>query len=407
MVLLKMKGKILKIVFLFLLFPSPCLAAAPLDVVINEICWMGNKTSANNEWIELYNNTKSPINLEGWKLIAKDKTPKIHLTGEIKGLSFFLLERTDDDSVPEILADLIYKGALSNKGECLELIDNEGKIIDKIDCSNGWFAGNKKTKKTMERINSKLAGSDPNNWQTSQNPGGTPRAQNSKKIKTNPPQNENTKVTAVRPLSISYPKGIVINEILPSPEGSDAKNEYIEIFNQNNIVVDLSGWTLKDLKGKTKTFIFPERTKIGPKEFLVFFRPQTKITLNNSGDGLKLFNPKGELVDEISFEKAKKGKSFNRTKEGWFWSSNLTPGAKNIVPKENLTFELKEERLKTNEKAKAKKERLLEALPAALIKEPLEKETPKNFLFLLTIALFVSLASGISILLLKRKLKPS
>jgi len=154
-------------------------ATNPLKVIINEIAWMGTKISYNDEWIELYNNSDSSINLEGWILKAADGTPKINLTGTIARKSFYLLERTDDNTVPDTPADQIYTGALGNTGEKLELYDGSGNLIDLVNCSSGWFAGDNSTKQTMERKNPQLEGFNSGSWQMSQNPGGTPRAENS------------------------------------------------------------------------------------------------------------------------------------------------------------------------------------------------------------------------------------
>ncbi|MBL7156075.1 MAG: lamin tail domain-containing protein [Candidatus Pacebacteria bacterium] len=132
---------------------------------------MGTEISANDEWIELYNNTNLDIDLNDWKLIAKDGSPKILLSKKIPKKDFFILERTDD-SVLKIPADQIYTGALNNKGEYLQLMDSQGNIIDEIDFKDNWLFGNNKTKQTMERIKSE--------WQTSENPEGTPKQENSK-----------------------------------------------------------------------------------------------------------------------------------------------------------------------------------------------------------------------------------
>ena len=165
-------------VFLFF-FLFPFFIQAADSVVINEIAWMGTLNSANDEWVELYNNTGNSINLDGWQLVAQDGTPKIKLSGVFPANGFYLLERTDDNAVPKISADKIYTGALGNNGENLELYDASGNLIDSINCTSGWFGGDNKTKKTMERKNSQSPGSHPANWQTSQNPGGTPKAKNS------------------------------------------------------------------------------------------------------------------------------------------------------------------------------------------------------------------------------------
>lgn len=155
------------------------LAFIPSDVTINEIAWMGTDVSPNDEWIELYNNADLPINLEGWVLIAVDGSPEINLTGTIPANGYYLLERTDDNSVPEISADQIYTGAFKNSGENLELYDSSEKLADSVDCSSGWFTGDNETKQTMERKDPGLSGNRPEAWQTSQSSKGTPGAKNS------------------------------------------------------------------------------------------------------------------------------------------------------------------------------------------------------------------------------------
>lgn len=141
------------------------------DVVINEIAWMGTDVSATDEWIELYNNTSGEIDLTGWTLKAIDGTPEITLSGKIVAHGYFLLERTNDSSVPDTAADQIYAGGLSNTGENLELRDAENNLINLIDCLEGWLTGDNDTKQTMEKTDSQ--------WQTSLDVGGTPKSQNS------------------------------------------------------------------------------------------------------------------------------------------------------------------------------------------------------------------------------------
>ena len=149
-----------------------------LPVVINEIVWMGTETSSSDEWIELFNNTNSDIDLSGWQLKAADGNPEINLTGLIIGKGFYLLERTDDYTLPDIVADQIYSGALGNEGEILTIYDNFGNMIEQIDCSSGWFAGDNSTKQTMERKDARLPGNDIENWTESLLAGGTPKVTN-------------------------------------------------------------------------------------------------------------------------------------------------------------------------------------------------------------------------------------
>ncbi len=145
------------------------------DVVINEIAWMGTFASlSNNEWIELYNTTSQTINMTGWTLKSEDNTPDITLNGSVGPLGFYLLERTDETTLPDITADQIYTGALSNTGENLVLKDISGTVIDQADGSKNWEIngngvqiGDNTTKETAQKIG--------NNWVTAPS---TPKAEN-------------------------------------------------------------------------------------------------------------------------------------------------------------------------------------------------------------------------------------
>jgi hypothetical protein len=199
--------------------------------------------------------------------------------------------------------------------------------------------------------------------------------------------------------AVEFPK-IVINELLPSPVGSDAEEEWIEISNPNDFEFDVSGWKLQDTVGKTKTYIFSEGTKITAKGFLVLRRPITKITLNNDGDGLKLIDLDSKTIDEISYEKAKEGKSFAKTESGWVWSETLTPGTPNIVP--SPISEPKKENA-TPPEIKESPEKELAAVGEQIPKnEPIIEEKSH---FPLPIALIIAALSGLIILILRRKIE--
>ncbi len=170
---MKIKFREIAVLFLLVLFslilPNVSVQAAnTLDVVINEIAWMGTQAAHQDEWVELYNNTDSLINLDGWLLVAQDGTPEINLTGTVPVNGFYLLERTDDTTVPDITADQTYTGDLGNSGENLELYDNNDprNLIDAVDSSSGWFTGDNTTKQPMERITPTSSGSTHENSQT-------------------------------------------------------------------------------------------------------------------------------------------------------------------------------------------------------------------------------------------------
>lgn len=189
------------------------------QVVMNEIAWMGTATSSNDEWIELYNTTASPVDLSGWtlkSLTGSTPDPQITLTGVIGPFGFYLLERTDDITIFDILADKIYTGALSDTGEILELRDASGALQDKVFGNTGWYAGNKDTDSSMERINPKTSGNNSANWSTNNgttknghdaagNPiNGTPKSSNSVYVALKPSSVADLLATLNSPLSVTW-----------------------------------------------------------------------------------------------------------------------------------------------------------------------------------------------------------
>lgn len=182
---------------------------AKADILINEICWMGDESSSSNEWIELYNNSDKDISLNNW-LIKISETKTIKLEGSISSQGFYVLSRNKNQKN----VDLFFNKALNNNGEVLKLIDNNNIIIDSLDFSKGWPYGDNKTKQTMEKIN--------DGWQTSLEKGGTPKKENSfikKEIEINTyvPENNNN-YTVLLSLILSLVSGgtvISIKKFLP------------------------------------------------------------------------------------------------------------------------------------------------------------------------------------------------
>lgn len=172
--------------------------------------------------------------------------------------------------------------------------------------------------------------------------------------------------------------------------------EWIEIYNQNDFEVDLSSWKISDTVGKTTTFIFPEGTKISARGYLLLYRPDTKITLNNDGDTLNLIQPDGNIIDKVSYEKAPIGQSYNKIENSLVWSDNLTPGAGNIIPAEESK---KESETEDNQ------EKGLAAVSNFFNEENQSGGKMTKFPIVLISAFSIAVLSGLTILFLKKKLK--
>lgn len=143
-----------KRIFLAVLFWLFAFTVAEASVRINEVAWMGTTVSGTNEWIELYNANDTAVDLLGWSIVALDGSPSIALSGSVAPRGYFLIERTDDTTVPDILADQVapFGSGLANSGETLYLKDGSGATVDTIIGGNNWenIGGDNSTKETAQ-----------------------------------------------------------------------------------------------------------------------------------------------------------------------------------------------------------------------------------------------------------------
>jgi len=111
---------------------------------------------------------------------------------------------------------------------------------------------------------------------------------------------------------------IKITEILPNPTGQDGNNEWIEIknviqtdqTNEQSQSINLENYVLDDIEDGSKPYNMPATT-LQPNQTIILHKAQTKINLNNSDDEVRLFSPKGELLDHMNYGKSKEGLSYS------------------------------------------------------------------------------------------------
>lgn len=134
---------------------------------------------------------------------------------------------------------------------------------------------------------------------------------------------------------------IVINEFLADPASDwnndneiNSKDEWIEIYNKESTPVDISNWVLDDIEnGGTKPYTNTIGTTIEAGGFLVFYKSETKIALNNGGDTVRLLDNGGNLVDSYSYTTSSDDVSQGRVPDGEnVWTSLDAPSPGNPNP---------------------------------------------------------------------------
>ncbi len=322
--------------------PTPYAAPTevpPLAVLINEIAWAGTLASSSDEWIELHNPGPQAVSLTGWRL-TDGSDVVVQLAGTITAYGFYLLERTDDSTVSDLAADLIYTGALKDSGELLKLTGPGGELVDTANTDGGgWPAGNSSTRASMER----RGGADVSgNWGSYSGYFGNGLDADGRPIQGTPRRTNSLFFPTPTPTGI--PSRIVINEVLIRPRydwegtgGVTTADEFIELYNAGSLPVYLKGWWLDDIAaGGSKPYDLPGVT-ISPKGFAVFFRTKSKIALNDSGDTVRLMAPDGRLIDQISYLRIRAANlSYGRLPDG---SDNMHYGLWPTPRMPNLSFE--------------------------------------------------------------------
>lgn len=147
-----------------------------------------------------------------------------------------------------------------------------------------------------------------------------------------PNGNQNFNLNTNENQNYDFSDQIIINEILPNPEGSDQEGEFIELYNKGNRDVNLNAWSIGDA---SKIFTISSEdfntTVISSKGYFVVYRPVSNITLNNTGSEIvRLMQPDESMVDQVEYIGSFENMSYSLDENNeWQWA-DPTPDEKNI-----------------------------------------------------------------------------
>ncbi len=140
---------------------------------------------------------------------------------------------------------------------------------------------------------------------------------------------------------------VVINEFLARPitdwndDGSaDNDDEWVELYNPRDTLVNIGGWKIDDSVGEgSSPHVIPQGTYLGPKDFLLYYRNETEISLDNYGENVTLLNESDAIVDIYSYYSSDDDVAIGRYPDGSEnWENFLlpTPSMKNIYSVDSL-----------------------------------------------------------------------
>lgn len=291
--------------------PSLCFASTG-QIVINELA---PAAGGDGEWVELFNGSGSAVDLEDWELQWG--------TSGFASSYTFAAAQTLADGGYYVIGDVAYAGAsdathdlsmgnASSSGDAVRLVNASGAIIDTVlygpNNSDGWLADDcseptvlAATPSASESLARRADGQDTDDSSVdfAKAPAPTPGAANP--------------VVAV-PSCTPSTGGLVINELVPDPDGADAGWEWIELKNTTSGTVSLEGWKIHsggvpDSYGERVEIPVAVEIAAGDYlliggEFVVDADVVVELGLGNassSAEGVRLVDCEGTVVDTVLY----------------------------------------------------------------------------------------------------------
>lgn len=307
-------------VLLWLFLGQLCLVILPTasSLRFNEIMYDPAGSDSGNEWIELYNDENSSINLSDWTFFEGGVHHQINAfqgsfvlePGEFAILADDAASFNQSHGFLGSILDTSWS-SLSNSGENLSLEDPSQAVIAGTFYDSGFgAAGNGKSLEYYD------------GWVESVVFNGTPGAANS--------------VLAFINFT-SYFNAVTITEIMPDPDGDDnaAKpgGEWVELYNPTPFLLELEGFVLYDSDPSHLLYVTDMNTdgnsSLAPYSYLVVYRDlDSDFTLNNLGfEQVQFAFPNLTVIDSASYSRTEGNFSWSKL-DSWGISAP-TPGKSN------------------------------------------------------------------------------
>lgn len=255
------------------------------SVVLNEVFSRG--TAEEPDWIELYNDGETAVDLTGWKIYdsggQSGAKPKMEIpAGTTIAAKAFLVVTVDDGTETGF--------GLSSGGEKVWL-DNTTMATDSIEFP------------ALEETQS-----------YGRYPDGSSNLQVLGTVTKGAPNDNTTPQIAA----------LFVNEVYS--RGVETDPDWIEIYNDGNTGIDLSGWKIYDSGGQSGAKPkkeFPSGTVVASKGFAVIVvddGTESGFGLSSGGEKVWFEKPDGTLADSLEFPALDENTSYGRYPDG---SSNL------------------------------------------------------------------------------------
>ncbi len=283
-----------------------------IKIVFSEVFYDTPGDDTVEEWIELYNNSPVGVDISGWTIVDNNGTGAsfaMPAGSVIASHTYFTLARdtTGFNALYGYNAD-IYGNlpSMNNSGEALVLKNKSGTLMDAMGMEGGSTGGL------------------PTNWGSTTLPSAPT---GSTVVRSNPATDSDTYSDWSVATNNGYPQtqfmnnpsymNVVFSEVFYDTPGDDTVEEWIELYNNSPMSVDISGWTITDNNGTGATYTFPQSTSMAARSYFTVAVNSTGFvnlygysaslvgaipSLNNTGDAIVLKNSSGTVKDAVGWE---------------------------------------------------------------------------------------------------------
>ena len=287
--------------------------ATALHVVINEFASNPDGGDEGNEWVELYNNEAETVDLEGWSFQSgtSSLSERHVFTGVTIEPGAMLVLGGANVQFADVTADgNLSMGNATSSGDAMRLLDATGAIADTViygpDNSDGFTDD-------LGMVATSTGAAPGNALSSGRSPDGSDTDDSGVDIVEFEEPTPGEANAFVEPAVCVPSVGtVVVNELLPNPDGTDDGQEWVELHNTGGTDVSLDGWMLEaatsDWEGPDVTF--PAGVSIAPGAFFLVGGELVddvdylgEISLGNdsdgTGDALRLTDCQGTIVDTV------------------------------------------------------------------------------------------------------------
>lgn len=287
-------------------------AGAQQRLVINEIMYA--PSSGKPEWVELYNPTAEPVDVQGWLLYdATSARPVIATVSAVVPPSSYLVVAadsgilTDFPAVASVLLVMSKLPSLNNTGDDITLARADSSVVETVSYKTSWGGSGGRS---LERIKADGEANDAANWSSSTSAAlATPGQENS---------------VSGQPL----PAGaLAVNEIMFDPLSDEA--EWVEFVNTGTTPAGVRGFHIADQPGtggaRSTLLLTGDAVSVAPGGFLVVASDtsilarypslrardssvvllalgRSSLNLNNDADEVVLLDPRATTpVDSVRY----------------------------------------------------------------------------------------------------------